>query len=108
MMGKTKLDKFPMEGGIDLVKLFPLMLKCLRLVKEVNLSCSRVPDMPSLERSIFETAPSLLHTMPFHLRRCVMLESDHEWSEEDGEDVNRLLFHLSRASASSVLVSNAA
>nr|GLL44557.1 hypothetical protein CDL12_23042 [Ipomoea trifida] len=60
---KTKSGKSPMAGGIDPLKLFPLMLKPVRLEKEVK---SR-------------------------------LDSDHELSEED---INKLLFHWRRASAS--------
>nr|GLL30777.1 hypothetical protein DM860_012590 [Ipomoea trifida] len=80
---KTKVDKSPMETGIDPLKEFPLMLKPVRLGKEVKLRCSRVPERSALGRLISETVLPPLQTIPVQLQRLL-----------------RVVFHLRRASAS--------
>nr|GME14908.1 hypothetical protein CCACVL1_30839 [Ipomoea batatas] len=74
---KTKSDKSPMAGGIDPLKLFPAMLKRVRVGKEVKLRLDS--DHESSEK-------------------------DHESSEKD---TNKLVFHLRRASASVVVDADA-
>ncbi|RAL43449.1 unnamed protein product [Cuscuta campestris] len=100
---ETKLRASPMAGGIEPVKLFPEMLKCAREAKEGKSRWSRVPERPPLARLIWETVVLLLQTIPDHLQRFFRPGSDHELSDEDEEgeeEMKRVFFHLTRASAS--------
>lgn len=61
-----------------------------------------MPSRFASERSISETEPPSLQRMPLHLQRFVMFLRDHELrrGDDDDDDDGKLVFHLTKASAS--------
>lgn len=81
------------------LKKFPLRFKLVRFGNAEKSRGSRVPRRLARGRSMAEMEPAALQRMPRHWQRVVVVVEDHELRSGDGE---RVVFHLSRASASVV------
>lgn len=85
-----------MAGGIGPLRLLLLRSKRVRSRNAVKLNWASVPLRLALERFISETVPDESQTMVVQLQRFLRLVRDHELK---GGGVERLFFHLIRASA---------